>query len=117
MISLSGLSVSWYLITTKTDSQLLSLIFNKAGNGLLIPVLEKLNQSSYSRPTEVKTGSVTEENHVFQLGFSLPFYCYIAQNTLEKIGALIRFMRFLSSMIAFYLSKSTIQPWPCIEKY
>ena len=76
----------------------------------MIPVLEKLNQSSYSRPIGVKI-------MFFELGFSLPFYCYIAQNTLDKTGALICFMRFLSSMIAFYLSKSTIQSWPCIEKY
>ena len=37
----------------------------------------------------------------------------IASTALEKIGALIRYMKFLSPKVAFYLYKSTIRP--CME--
>ena len=71
---------------------------------------------------DVKTdGSVVEEKlSLKMLGFSFSskldwtFYIIsIAKNAFQKIGALIRSMKFLSSEIALYLYKSTI--YPCME--
>ena len=39
----------------------------------------------------------------------------IAKTASKKIGALIRFMKFLSPEVALYLYKSTM--WPCMEYY
>ena len=66
-------------------------------------------------------GSVLDEKSYFKM-LGLTFYSKldwgsyivsIAKLTSKKIGALIRFIRFLSPEVALYLYKSTIQP--CME--
>ena len=66
-------------------------------------------------------GSVLDEKSYFKM-LGLTFYSKldwgsyivsIVKLTSKKIGALIRFIRFLSPEVALYLYKSTIQP--CME--
>ena len=66
-------------------------------------------------------GSVLDEKTSFKMlgltfSFKLDWGSYIvsiAKTASKKIGALIRFMKFLSSEVALYLYKSTIRP--CME--
>ena len=66
-------------------------------------------------------GSVLEEKSSFKmLGLTFcskldwnSYIISIAKTALEKIGALIHFMKFLSPEFALYLYKSTV--WPCME--
>ena len=66
-------------------------------------------------------GSVLEENSSFKmLGLTFSskldwgsYIVSIAKTAAEKIGALIRSMKFLSPEVALYLYKSTIRP--CME--
>ena len=66
-------------------------------------------------------GSVLEEKSSLKMlkltfSFKLDWGSYIistGKSTFKKVGALIRSMKFLSSEVALYLYKPTIQP--CIE--
>ena len=80
------------------------------------------DQSNNTGSIDVKLdGSVLEEKSSFKmlgLIFSSklkwgPYIISIAKTASKKIGALIRFMRFLSPEVALYLHKSTIRP--CME--
>ena len=72
-------------------------------------------------------GSVLEEKSSFKIlgltfssKFDRGFYIIsIAKTTSQKIGALIRSMKFLSAEVALYLCKSTIWPsmeWRCLVR-
>ena len=80
------------------------------------------DRSNNNGSTDVKMdGSVLEEKSSFKmLGLTFSseldwgsYIISIAKTASEKIGALIRSMRFLSTGVALYLDKSTIRP--CME--
>ena len=77
------------------------------------------DRSNNNGSTDVKmNGSVLEEKSSFKmLGLTFSseldwgsYIISIAKTASEKIGALIRSMRFLSTGVALYLDKSTIRP-------
>ena len=84
--------------------------------------LVSFNQSNNNGSIDVKIhGSVLEEKSSFKM-FGLTFsskldwgsyITSIAKTTSKKIGALIRFMKFLYPEVALYLYKTAIHP--CIE--
>ena len=57
-------------------------------------------------------GLFLSKNHLFKLDWG-SYIISIAKTASKKIGALIRFMKFLSPEVALYLYKSTIRS--CIE--
>ena len=129
MILLSILSVISHLICENNLKWLLNLNliyetpWTDARKALLISILSiSFDQSNNTSAIDVKTdGSVLEEKPFFKmlgLAFSskLDWGSYIistAKSDFKKIGALIRFMKFLFPEVALYLYKSTIRP--CME--
>ena len=129
MILLSTLNVIRPLICGNNYNWLLYLnliyeiLWNGAGSGLLISMLEKFvsfDRSNSIDAIDVKiNGPVLEKNSSFKmvgLTFSskLDWCSYIisiAKTFSKKIGYLIRSMRFLFSEAALYLYKSTIRPY------
>ena len=84
--------------------------------------LVSFDRSKITDVVDVKMdGSVLDEKTSFKMlgltfSFKLDWGSYIfpiAKTASKKIGALIRFMKFLSSEVALYLYKSTIRP--CME--
>ena len=92
------------------------LVDISAGNTELV----SFDQSNNTGAIDVKMdGSVLEEKSSFKmLGLTFSskldwgsYIISIAKNACKKIGALIRFMKFLFTEVALYLYKSTVQPW------
>ena len=82
------------------------------------------DRSNNTGAIDVKiNGSVPEEKSCFKmLGLTFSskldwgsYIISIAKTASKKIGALIRYMKFLSPEVALYLYKSTIRP--CMEYY
>ena len=133
MIPLSIVSVIKHLTCDNSWNWLLNLnlicgtLLTGAGSGLLISMLEKRKQflfdwSNDTGATDVKMdGSVLDEKSSFKMlglifSSKLDWGSYIisiAKTASNKIGALIRSMKFLSPEVALYLYKSTIRP--CME--
>ena len=101
-----------------------------SGSGLLISMIEKtqldsFEQSNNTGAIDVKMdSSVLKEKSSFGmlglLSFSSTFDCgsyiiSIIKTVFKKSGALIRFIKFLSSEVTLYPYKSTL--WSGIESY
>ena len=100
-----------------------------SGSGLLISMIEKtqldsFEQSNNTGAIDVKMdSSVLKEKSSFEmlgLPFSSTFDCgsyiiSIIKTVFKKSGALIRFIKFLSSEVTLYPYKSTL--WSGIESY
>ena len=77
-------------------------------------------QSNNFGANYVKMEALEEKSSFKMLGLSFsskldwgPYIVSIAKTASKKTGALIRFMKFLSSEVALYFCKSTIRP--CFE--
>ena len=131
MILLSIFNVIWHMISGNNQNWLLNLrliqetLWTGAGSGLLISRLEKLNSFEWSNSSgaiDVKmNGPFLEEKSSFKmLGLTFSsrldqgFYIIcIAKTASNKIGALIRSMKFLSPEVALYLYKSSCMEYCC----
>ena len=129
VILLSILSVIRHLICGNNLNWLLNLnlvyktLWTGVRSGLLISMLGKLSliRSNNNGSIDVKLdGSVLEEKSSFKVfgltSYKLDWSSYIisiVKTASKKIGALIRYMKFLSPEVALYLYKSTTHP--CME--
>ena len=83
--------------------------------------LVSFDRSNNNGSIDVKMGgSILEGKSLFKMGLTFSskldwgsYIIFIAKTASKKIGALIRFMKFLSPEVALYLYKSTIRP--CME--